>query len=225
MKFAFALVALVVAVQGRSTGLDAPITAVSTAENPWVVHLRIANTFGAGLLKSCVGSLINERWVLTSGACVMNLRFAWIRYGAANVLNPELVTETASSRFNNRVGLIAINREVEFTPTISSVELAAASDELPETATLCGYGAQEDGSPGETLNCFEFTLSEQRHDMFEATSDVQTTEFDIGAPLVSNGKQIGVLVTPAEGGSPAVFAKVGSYKVWIDFETGFNFPQ
>ncbi|XP_013140374.1 PREDICTED: chymotrypsin BI-like isoform X3 [Papilio polytes] len=223
MKFAIALLALAVAVQGRSTGLDAPITAVSTAENPWVVHLRIATTFGAGLLNSCVGSLINERWVLTSGSCVQNLRFAWIRYGAANVVNPELVTETSSSRFNNRVGLIAINRVVEFTPTISSVELAAASDELPETGTLCGYGSQEDGSPGETLNCYEFTLSGEQNDVFEGTSDGQTTEFDIGAPLVSNGKQIGVLVRPAENGSAALFASVGAYKVWIDFETGSPF--
>ncbi|XP_045538850.1 chymotrypsin-2-like [Papilio machaon] len=223
MKFAFAFLALVVAVQGRSTGLDAPITAVSLAENPWVVHLRIAYNFGDGQLKSCVGSLINERWVLTSTACVMNLRYAWIRYGAANVNNPELVTETSSSRFNNRVGLIRINSEIEFTPTISPVELATARDELPETGTLCGYGAQEDGSAGETLSCFEFTLSERRHDVFEGTSDVQTTVHDIGAPLVSNGKQIGILVTPAQSGSPALFASVGAYKVWIDFETGFPF--
>ncbi|KPJ11502.1 A-kinase anchor protein 17A [Papilio machaon] len=267
--------------KGRSTGLDAPITAVSLAENPWVVHLRIAYNFGDGQLKSCVGSLINERWVLTSTACVMNLRYAWIRYGAANVNNPELVTETSSSRFNNRVGLIRINSEIEFTPTISPVELATARDELPETGTLCGYGAQEDGSAGETLNCFEFTLSERRHDVFEGTSDVQTTVYDIGAPLVSNGKQIGILVTPAQSGSPAsagetlncfeftlserrhdvfegtsdvqttvydigaplvsngkqigilvtpaqsgspaLFASVGAYKVWVDFETGFPF--
>ncbi|XP_049871531.1 chymotrypsin BII-like [Pectinophora gossypiella] len=215
--FALILLCVAVAVQGRSTGVQTVASNKAVAalgENPWLVHLRLA-VATSGFLNSCAGSLISQSWVLTTGSCVENARFIWVRYGAVNVVNPSLVTETsvvrvfpdwAPGRVETDVALVSINRVVQFNENIAPVSLASSLD-LPETANFCGFGALEDG-PGEVLSCFDVTLSGAGEISFVAQSeDGQTTQFDNGAPLVSDGVQIGILVSGESGTfiSPAVF--------------------
>ncbi|XP_046966870.1 chymotrypsin-like protease CTRL-1 [Vanessa cardui] len=219
--FGFALLCVFAAVQGRSTGVGSFSTPAQNGENPWLVHLRVATSTGQGLLKTCVGSIIDASWVLTSASCLNDARFIWVRYGAADVIRPELVTESTTVRLNpdydeatgaNDVALINLNRVLENTDNISPIALAE-SDEVPASGKLCGYGAV-DGAPGEQLSCFNVDLEANEDGSIVGSSeDGEATEFDLGAPLVSEGVQVGVLTAVAEGSS--VFLNTAKYNDWI----------
>ncbi|XP_050350420.1 serine protease 28-like [Nymphalis io] len=199
----------------RSTGVGSLSTPAQNGENPWVVHLRVAASDNDGLLRTCVGSIVDASWVLTSASCVKNSRFIWIRYGAADVIRPELVTESTTVTINpdNNLALIDINRKLQNTVNISPIPLAASNTELPTSGKLCVYGAVE-GAPGEKLSCFNVDLKANEDGSIVGSSDDgQATEFDFGAPLVSEGVQVGVLTDVTEGS--AVFLNTAKYNEWI----------
>nr|XP_026498168.1 trypsin delta/gamma-like protein CG30031 [Vanessa tameamea] len=220
--FGFALLCVFAVVQGRSTGAGSLSTSAQISDNPWVVHLRVATSDGQGLLRTCVGSIVDVSWVLTSASCLRNARFIWVRYGATDVIRPELVTESTTVRINpdydeetgvNDVALINLNRVLLYTENISSIDLADSSTGVSTSGKLCGYGAVE-GVPGEKLNCFNVALEANEDGSFIGSSeDGEATEFDLGAPLVSDDKQVGVLTSVAEGSS--VFLNVAKYNDWI----------
>ncbi|CAH0674890.1 unnamed protein product [Chilo suppressalis] len=217
MKGLFVLLCVFVAAQARSTGVQSESHRIAAApgENPWVVHLRLAVST-SGLLNSCVGSLLNNRWVLTSSRCTLNQRFIWLRYDATAVYSPSLVTETSQVTTNAGLGLslININRNVEFTANIAPVRLASGNV-VPASAKFCGYGANDDGAAGEYLNCAEVDVAVQEDGSVVASADA--TQFDLGAPLVADGVQYGVLVQVAEEN---VFVNIASAREWISDVTG-----
>ncbi|KAI5651488.1 trypsin domain-containing protein [Phthorimaea operculella] len=70
-------------------------------------------------------------------------------------------------------------------------------------------------APGENLNCGDVSLS-LADDVYSASSDdIQATRFDLGAPLVKDGQQIGVL-TAASWQNAGSFVSVASVRDWID---------
>ncbi|CAG5059106.1 unnamed protein product [Parnassius apollo] len=222
------LLAFVVAVQLRHSQINSVIKLIKkcfshggvTSENPWVVHLRIAVST-SGYLRTCVGSLIDNRWVLTAASCMENVRFVWIRYGADNVINPELVTETTIARTNGEIAIISINRAVGYTDNINAVALPSIDDEVPATGIVCGYGADEDNNPGEQIICPEIVLEPfEDGNILGISEDVTPTHHDIGAPLVSNGVQIGILSIPIGRSHSAVFVNPAKYRDWIKEQIG-----
>ncbi|XP_072937973.1 mast cell protease 3-like [Epargyreus clarus] len=232
--FAVVLLCFFAAVHGRSTGVQVR-TAAALGENPWVVHIRTAVST-SGLLNSCTGTLIDSSWVLTSANCLRDARFVWIRYGAIDVTRPELVTESGAGpitfhpEFNpetgaNDIAVINTNRFVQPTDNVSPVVLAGADDEVPSAGQFCGFGAGDDSSvPGETLNCYEVTVEESDGSLVASSDEGAATQFDIGAALVSDGVQYGVLVGyPGDDDTTAAsFLSLSAYKEWIASVTGIG---
>lgn len=228
--FALVLLCALVAVQARHTSL-VKSTAVRAAlgENPWVVHLRIAVST-SGLLETGAGTLINERWVLAAASSIVDARFIWTRYGVVNVINPSLVTEnsivTTHDGYNpqtgaNNIGVININRVVQSTDNISPVALATATS--GSSATLCIFGATDEGAPGESLECSVVTLEESDDGLI--ITDSSATEFDLGAGLVEDGVQIGLVAKAGDEESPAVALAIADYLEWIESATGLSFEN
>ncbi|CAH0757935.1 unnamed protein product [Diatraea saccharalis] len=188
-------------------------------ENPWVVHLRMAMSSGT-TLNSCAGSLIGQRWVLTSISCITGRTFIWVRYGVVEVIRPSLVTETNAVQMNNELGLalININRNVEFTDVISAVGIAGSGAAVPASGKFCGFGASESGGPGENLACFNVNVEVQEDGTLVGQSD-ELTRFDLGGALVVDGVQYGVLV---EAGDRNVFVNPAVAREWIEDVTGID---
>ncbi|XP_059062105.1 chymotrypsin BII-like [Achroia grisella] len=228
--FALFLLCLIAAAQSRSTGSNAGKSTLAEAgQNPSIVHLRVA-IGTSGLLQTCAGSLINSRWVLTTASCLNDARFIWIRYGAVDVISPELVTESSAVRLNpgynaqtgaNNIGLISINRAVESSENISPVNVAGQDDEVPESANFCAYGQEGEG-PGESLSCINVDLSVGEDGSIVAESEEgEASRFDIGAPLIVDGVQYGILISP-----DGTFLNPASYRDWIAIETlGSDQPE
>ncbi|KAJ2949576.1 hypothetical protein O0L34_g15494 [Tuta absoluta] len=219
--FTLIVLCFVAAAQARSALQDEP-AAAQLGENPWFVHLRIA-VVTSGFLKSCAGSLIGNSWILTAKSCVDNpsSRFIWSRYGVVDVYRPSLVTEGNLVRLHpdQDVALININRNVEFSDNIQAIPLASSDDDDSiDSARFCAFGAQDDGNaPGENLNCGDVNLV-LADNVYVASSDaIQASNFDLGAPLVKDGQQIGVL-TAASWQNAGSFVSIASVRDWIEKE-------
>ncbi|GBP82151.1 Factor V activator RVV-V gamma [Eumeta japonica] len=218
--------------QGRSAKVATTAVgrAAALGENPWVVHLRLAVST-SGFLNSCAGSLISSSWVLTSAGCIADARFIWIRYGLVNVVNPELVTETTAVRphATDDIAVVGINRFVASTDNIAPVGLASSDAEMPSAGRFCAWGADENDAPAELLQCYDVELSSADGLL---VADVSATRFDVGAPLVSDGIQVGLAVSSADGETMTLikindkiteFIQPGGYLAWISQQTGIPF--
>ncbi|XP_023948138.2 trypsin II-P29-like [Bicyclus anynana] len=217
---AFALLCLVVAVQGRVLDVpeDQSRAVAQRGENPWLVHLRVTRSTGGGLLDTGVGSLIGTSWVLTAASAVQDARFIWIRYGAVDPFRPELVTETSVVQLHpdysavtgdNNIALVSINRLVQSTANISPVALAAADSEAPSAGRSCGFGGDGE-TPGVQLQCVSGDLVVDGNTIVAKGADGILSKFDVGSPLVEDGVQHGVLSSVL-----GVYLKVAYYRSWI----------
>ncbi|XP_013183860.2 chymotrypsin BII [Amyelois transitella] len=231
--FALILLFIVAAVQARSTGFKNAQLAPLSGSAPSLVHLRLAVST-SGLLRTCAGSIIDSRWLLTSASCVAPARFIWSRYGAVDVIRPELVLETSSVDVNvrihpnynaatgaNNIALISLNRNVEFTSSIVAPVLASEGAEIPSSGSFCAYGQNENNGPGEQLRCVSVEVQSDDNGAIVASSaDGQPTDFDVGAPLIVDGVQYGILVDPASG----TFLNPAGYRDWIESTAGITLP-
>ncbi|CAH4023130.1 trypsin beta-like [Pieris brassicae] len=236
--FTVILFGVLAAVQGRVASLNDEQTSFDV---PWLVHLRITRLTLRGRLDSCVGTIYNNRWIITAASCLSELnidntlidsRYIWIRYDAPNVFRPGFVTETKKLKIHpeydhktgaNDIGLIDINREIEFTDKIQPIPLAASDAEVPGTGLVCGYG-EKDGEAGEDLYCVVDTVTEV-DGLLVAQSSVNATRYDLGGALVSDGKVHAILVRIADETSAGAFLPTSKYVAWIEEETAEKEPE
>ncbi|XP_063368221.1 transmembrane protease serine 11D-like [Cydia amplana] len=237
MKLALVLLCVVAAVQARSTAVKVRHHQQSLAalgEKPWVVHLRQAIST-SGFLESCLGALIDRSWVLTSAHCVRDPRFIWARFGAVEVIRPELVLETTNVIRNadwnpltqdNNVALINLNRVIDLTSNIGVIPLPAANSGLPDRANYCAYGESSPDTAGEFLRCWDVTIVvENQQVVIYEGEDISATEFDTGAPLVGDGVLVGVLSQKGEFRDEAVFIRTSAQVNWVAGMTGLDFSR
>ncbi|XP_061720113.1 transmembrane protease serine 11D-like [Cydia pomonella] len=237
MKLAIVLLCVVAAVQARSTAVKVGHHQQSLAalgEKPWVVHLRLAIST-SGFLESCTGALIDSSWVLTTAHCVRDVRFIWLRFGAVEVIRPELVLESTNVIRNddwnpltqeNNIALINVNRVIDLTSNIDVIPLPAANSGLPDRANYCAYGESSPDTAGEFLRCWDVTIvAENQQAVIYEGEDISATEFDTGAPVVGDGVLLGVLSTKGEFRDEAVFIRTSAQVNWITGMTGLDFSR
>ncbi|XP_047505947.1 brain-specific serine protease 4-like [Pieris napi] len=127
-------------------------------ELPWLVHLRYSCLTLRGRLNSCVGTLYNNRWIITAASCLSELnidnsliesRYIWVRYDAPNVFRPGFVTETTKLKIHpeydyktgaNNIGLIDIDRDIEFTGKIRHRKISFKEIITIFNILLCDFG-------------------------------------------------------------------------------------
>ncbi|XP_045513935.1 trypsin beta-like [Pieris brassicae] len=236
--FTVILFCVLAAVQGRVVSSNDEETSFDV---PWFVHLRFSRMSFRGRLDSCVGTIYNKRWIITAASCLSELasdgvptdsRFIWVRYDASNVYRPGFVTETTKVKIHpeydhktgaNDIGLIDIDRDIEFTDKIQPIPLAASDAEVPGTGLVCGYG-EKDGEAGEDLYCVVDTVTEV-DGLLVAQSSANATRYDLGGALVSDGKVHAILVRIADETSAGAFLSTSKYVAWIEEETAEKEPE
>ncbi|KAI8433992.1 hypothetical protein MSG28_012143 [Choristoneura fumiferana] len=196
-------------------------------ENPWVVHLRLAVST-SGFLETCVASLIDSTWLLTSASCVHDARFIWARFGCIEVIRAELVLETSAVRVHplfregNDVALVALNRVVDFTQNIAVIPLPAQDADVGVSGNFCAYGENDDNTPGDYLSCYDVDIITINDLALVAGDDLSVSKFDVGAPLVDNGVLIGSVAAAGEDEGTVVFTRTSAYIDWIVSQTGIQ---
>ncbi|CAK1542354.1 unnamed protein product [Leptosia nina] len=233
--FIFVILCAIAVVKGRS--FSAQDEAVSV---PWLVHLRLARFSGNGRLDSCVGTIYNNRYVLTAASCLTEFtqgsstdtRYFWIRYDAQNVFRPGFVTETSKVKIHpdynprtgeNNIGLVDLDREIQFTDKIQPLAVASSDVALPESGKVCGYG-EKDGNPGEDLQCVDARV--YKYDgLIAAFSDGKATKYDIGAALVADNKVHGILIREADEIFAGTFLPTSQYIKWLEEATSPSDPK
>ncbi|XP_063540061.1 transmembrane protease serine 11D-like [Cydia strobilella] len=237
MKLALVLLYVVAAVQARSTAVKVRHHQQSLAalgEKPWVVHLRLAIST-SGFLESCTGALIDPSWVLTTAHCVRDPRFIWARFGAVEVIRPQLVLETSNVIRNadwnpltqeNNVALINLNRVIDLTSNIGVIPLPAANSGIPDRANYCAYGESSTDTAGEFLRCWDVTVVvENQQAVIYEGEDISVTQFDTGAPVVGDGVLVGLLSQKGEFSDEAVFIRTSAQVNWVVGMTGLDFSR
>ncbi|XP_045512814.1 kallikrein-7-like [Pieris brassicae] len=238
MKSLGILVFILVAIQGESA--ESPDEIPSTPSVPWLVHLRFTRLSLRGKLDTCVGALYNDRWVLTAASCLMEdiegynitSRYIWSRFDTKHVFTPGFVIESLDVithpqfdpiTLENNLGLLDLNRRIEFTDKIQPIELAESDDQPPSSGRVCSYG-EKDGKFGEDLFCVDVTVTEA-DGLLIAQSSVNASKYDIGAALVSDGKVHGILVRAADDNSAGAFLPTSKFLSWIEDVTNEKEPD
>ncbi|CAF4955993.1 unnamed protein product [Pieris macdunnoughi] len=234
MKSLGILVYILVAIQVSTD--DIP----TTLSVPWLVHLRFTRLSLRGKLDTCVGALYNNRWVLTAASCLMEdiegynitSRYIWSRFDTKHVFTPGFVIESSDVithpqfdpiTLENNLGLLDLNRSIEFTDKIQPIALAESDDGPPSSGFACGYG-EKDGKFGEDLFCANVTVTEA-DGLLIAQSSVNASKYDFGAALVSDGKVHGILVRAADDNSAGAFLPTSKFLSWIENVTIEKEPE
>uniref|UniRef100_A0A1B0CEB3 Putative serine-type enodpeptidase sp chironomus riparius n=1 Tax=Lutzomyia longipalpis TaxID=7200 RepID=A0A1B0CEB3_LUTLO len=207
---------------------------------PFVVSLRT-------LLNShfCGGSILNERWVLTSGHCMMGRDQDAINIVAGSHIRTTGGLVFRSSRIfthpnfsfalmANDVSLILVTTPFFWTPNIQPISLGEAEISGGITATIAGWGLTTNpGSAAEILqwqstvtvtpaDCRSRHALAQRafiHDNTICTSSRFGEGMcmgDTGGPVIVGNSVIGVMSWSVQCGLvPDIHARVSSHRDWI----------
>ncbi|KAJ8684312.1 hypothetical protein QAD02_020104 [Eretmocerus hayati] len=217
-------------------GSDAP-----DGKYPYQVSLR------SGDFHFCGGSIINKRWILTAAHCVQGNEGSSINVIAGtNLLNggveqlykSEYITahkNFSMFRLVNDIGLIRVNRDIEFNEKVQPIKLPDREFSKPDmSVVLTGWGTTElGGSVPNNLQQIDLKVIDQKQCKKHWSPIYKITEShictltaagegachgDSGGPLVADGIQLGIVSfgKPCAEGKPDVFTRVHTFIDWID---------
>ncbi|XP_043485155.1 chymotrypsin-2-like isoform X2 [Leptopilina heterotoma] len=204
---------------------------------PYQVSLRKNNKH------FCGGSIINENWILTAAHCLTGFNDSNIDVVAGtNTLDEGGVfykskkiiphPNYSSILIRNDLGLIQLEKAIEFTDKIKSITLPTDDfSKFGNSAVLSGWGTTSyPGKPPNELQHIFLTVIPQKECLsanFRITNNNICTlnkkgegacHGDSGGPLVADDVQIGIVSwgKPCAKGQPDVFTRVYSYMNWIN---------
>merc|ERR1719347_1007405 len=143
--------------------------AASVNEYPWMAGLYEAGN----VLPSCGGALINSRWILTAGHCILPYILVRVVLGEHDVTvltdnmirierdieyqirHQDYVDDTAE----NDIGLIKLSEPVDATIYVPVCMPSPGNDYIGDKVTVTGWGhTAEDGRQSEVLQELELTV-------------------------------------------------------------------
>lgn len=205
---------------------------------PYQVSLQL-NGWG----HNCGGSLLNDRWILTAAHCLVGYDPSNVEVLAGTNSLKEGGTLLKADKFflhnytgpeyNNDIALMRLEKPVQFSELVQSIEYTANVVPVNVTVRLTGWGRTSANGPVPTMlqslnvvtlsneDCVAKSLYPEHVDVGHLCTLTKTGEGacngDSGGPLVYEGKLVGVVNfgVPCALGYPDGFARVSYYHNWI----------
>ncbi|XP_055852006.1 chymotrypsin-2-like [Episyrphus balteatus] len=204
-------------------------------------HVSLQTIIGSHF---CSGVIINEKWILTAGHCVVgwNPSKFLISSGTNNIWEPEahyfpdrvfVHCNYDKPLYHNDIALVRLETAIEFDARTQPIPIPAELLPKGSKAVITGWGKSDvDGDYSQQLKkadvdyvdykkCKELYKDDPGVDVGHICSLSQDSagvcHGDSGAPLVSDGKLIGIVNwgEPCAKGFPDVHASVTFYYDWI----------
>ncbi|KAK9747380.1 Trypsin [Popillia japonica] len=191
---------------------------------PWQVSIRRASTDG----HNCGGSILNSKWILTAAHCVVNTSpSTWYIVAGTLTLssggNQHQIARIIShadynsAQIKNDVAVLELEEKLEFSATVQPIELESEMvGELGSVSILLVL--IPDNLQFIPLKTISLEACQSSWSSLVQADEICTLtqqgegvcNGDSGSPLVSGGKQIGIVSwgNPCANGRPDVFTRV-----------------
>ncbi|XP_055904982.1 chymotrypsin-2-like [Eupeodes corollae] len=206
-------------------------------------HVSLQTIIGSHF---CSGTIINDRWILTAGHCVMgwNPSNFLISSGSNDLWEPEayyypekvfIHCNYDKPLYHNDIALVRLETKIEFDAKTQPIDIATELLPKGSKALITGWGKSElTGDYSQDLRKLDVDYIEYRKckEMYKGDNGVDVGHIcslsantetgvchgDSGAPLVSDGKLVGIVNwgEPCAKGLPDVHASVSFYHNWIN---------
>ncbi|XP_065368311.1 trypsin beta [Calliphora vicina] len=217
----------------------------SIERHPYQVSVRLLSF---KLLHICGGSIYAPRVVITAAHCIKG-RYAshiWIMAGKSSIIDQEPAHKVTKLIYNpgynkkahlNDVGLIILSEELVYSSAIQPISLALHKPTVGSTATVTGWGKDNEDAEflENNLQAVELQIVDPDYCnmQYSAKSLTITEEMvcagvedfskdscqgDSGGPLTIDGELVGIVswgIGCAREGFPGVYASIPYHTQWI----------
>lgn len=210
-------------------------------ENPWQISMIY---FGS---HRCGGSVISPNTIVTAAHCIRGTSAQWVDIRAGSTLVRSGGRVVSVNRMveherydpwelNNDVGLLFLDSNLEFGPTIQPIALPTQGYRVPAgtIVTISGWGALRQGGPSPNVlqvvaaPIVDEALCDRAVGIVEETmicagnyeeGGIDSCQGDSGGPLVVDGQLHGIVSWGygcAQPKLPGVYARVAAFVDWIN---------